>query len=702
MEQNKPRQGGTARQWAGRIAPWAVFFLLLAGLAAVRGLDRAFVNDYEIMNGDWQNYNPVRRLLAGQRPFADFTVYLGAGELYSVAAVLLLIGNSFGRSMLATNALTWFFFELLVFAAAVAVFRRARPARAAALGVSAFYLAVVQGFLPLPAALSGWIGSFLELAASNGNSARMIRSGSLPLAVLLAALGLWLWRRYAPQPGAKGLRRMLPLHPAVLIPLLAGALVPWSNDMGAALYLAVSLAYGLLLLRRYKADGKRIVLAVLRYIAVSVCGLGVSVLAISMGHPFAWLRQTRGSGAYQAWYYGGTAAEKVTDITQVPTSPVFWAVLALAGAFAALVFAAKSEGAALSAAGGFTLCAAMVLWHAAYCVLSCSANGPISGCGVVLAALAPMGLLWALRRCGLPGRNGCAGLARRLLAPACALLAALVLCAGLTGQMRARRAGRGEGYSRVDSLGAWLGDQAGRLATEQGIAAGARVWGTYAGALEAMTDQFQPAGTDYIIHVLGDGQRFRYLTLFQSGACDLVETPSYKVSEYERWSRNANWWFYRELYRYWEPLNTTYACGGMHIFWHRTGVDNSQPVETQVQIRQEAPGTVAVTVTAPQGFNGVADVTLSYGFHAPFRLGGTGDFLLVESLTEQALCAAIDRPIWGVNYFIPTDKTTYDIPVTIQNGTGTVRLQSVPETGEVTVENAAVNAVFCDWEYFYE
>ncbi|MGN0974378.1 MAG: hypothetical protein ACI4OL_00135 [Gemmiger sp.] len=684
-----------------RALPWVGFFLLLAGLAAVQGLDNAFVNDYEIMNGDWQNYNPVRRLLAGQCPYADFTVYLGAGELYSVAAVLLVIGNSFGHSMVATNALTWFFFELLIFAAAVVVLgpERSRTARAVTAAASALYLAAAHSLLPLPGVLANFLGQFLQLAAHNGNSARMIRAGSLPLAVLLIALALRQDR--APKPGAKGPGRFRPLCPADAAALAAGALVPWSNDMGAALYVAVSLAYGLLLLRRNKTSLKPTVVSVVRYILLSCAGLGAAVVLVSRGHPFAWLRQTRGTGGYQAWYYGSTAAEKVTDLSQIPTSPAFWLVLALAVGSAVLLFAAKTPGGALRAAGCFALCLAMVLWHVAYCVLSCSGNGPILGCNALLGALLPAGLALALtrlrQRFPAEPRPAC-----RLPALLCAGFAAVVLCLGLTEQAQARRDGRGDEYTYVPSLGAWLGDQAGRLATEQGIAAGARVWGTYAGALETMTGQFQPSGTDYIIHVLGDGQRFRYLTQFQSGACDLVETPSYKVSEFERWSRNANWWFYRELYRYWEPLNTTYACGGMHILWHRTGVDNDQNVEVTVSVTQEAPGCVTLTLAAPEGYNGVADVTLDYSFAADFRLGGTGDFLLVQSLTEQELCASIDRPTWGVNYYIPTDKTSYDIPVTIQDGTGSVRLQSVPDTGRVTVRGATVNATFFDWEYYYE
>ena len=110
--------------------------LVLAGLAAVRGLAANYEIGYEIMNGDFQNYNPVRHLLAGQVPYRDFTVYLGAGELYSVGGLLLVLGNSFGRSMFATNFCTWFYFELLVLAVCLVVIGTARAARTAALALA--------------------------------------------------------------------------------------------------------------------------------------------------------------------------------------------------------------------------------------------------------------------------------------------------------------------------------------------------------------------------------------------------------------------------------------------------------------------------------------------------------------------------------------------------------------------------------------
>lgn len=688
-----------------RLAPWAALLVLFAGLAAVRGLVDSFTIDYDIMNGDFQNYNPVRHLLAGQAPYADFTVYLGAGELYGVAAVLLVIGNSFANSMFAAEFLTWFCFELLVLAACRALFVTGRGARAASAAVSAVCFLAVQG-----AAFPGasWLSGLLEYAASSGNSARMIRSGALSAAVLAIGALLAFWRRHPAQTGAGGLRRLLPPGPALAVPFAAGALFVWSNDMGAAMYISVALAYGLFLLRRYRTDIKTIALRVVQYVLVSGVGLGVSVTLVSWGHPFAWLRQTRGASAYQAWYYGSEPESKLYYLSQLKLDWSFWVMLALAVLAAVWLFAAKRDEDAVRAGGLFALTLGMALWNLLYCLLSSARNGPDGGARALLAVLAPAALLAGIGRLANHWQALAQRLPRLLPGALAGVLGAAVFAWGLAGQLQARQAGRGEGYTNVPALGGWLGDQAARLETEQTVLAGRRVWSTYASALEAMTGQLQPSGTDYIIHVLGDRQRVDYLQQFQAAAdFDLAQTPSYKVSSFERWSRNANWWFYRELYRYWQPVGTTYACGGMHIFWQKNGVDNDQNEPCTVTLEQLAPNAVTLTVTtADPAYKGVADVTLDYDFAVAgdFLLrGGVGSFLHVSVDTEKRLCEAAGREGTYCDWFLPTDRGTYDIPVTIENGTGSVTLTALPgDAATLAVNSAVVNGTFFDWEYFYE
>ena len=57
-------------------------------------------SDFYPINGDFQNYNPVRRFLDGQIPFKDFSVYLGCGEMILDALGLLVVGNTFTNSLM--------------------------------------------------------------------------------------------------------------------------------------------------------------------------------------------------------------------------------------------------------------------------------------------------------------------------------------------------------------------------------------------------------------------------------------------------------------------------------------------------------------------------------------------------------------------------------------------------------------------------
>lgn len=688
-----------------RIAPWLGFLALLALMAAARGLEASADISYNITNGDFQNYDPVRRLLAGQAPYRDFTVYLGAGELYSVAAVLLAVGDSFGRSVFAASMLTWFFYELLIFAVAAAVFGRARPAAAFTLGLSGWYFLAASGF-SVP--LSGLIGQVLGYGAAVGNSARMIRAGALPLAVLLIAGGLHLWQKKGERPlldGAQGLTGQLrallrwPLHPAVLVPLTAGALVPWSNDVGGSMYIAVALAYGLFLLRIHRTDLPAVLRATLGYIAVSVAGLGVSVTLISWGHPFAWLRQTRGTGSDQVWYYATDPDNVLCYLSDFTPTGWFWGGLALTVLFGVLLLAAKDRRAAVQAGGCFAFSLGFAVWEFLYAVGSGSQGGPSEGGRMLVGILIPAALVLALSRLPWPA------LLRRAVPFAAVLTACAAAALGLWQQFACRETAR-QDLTWQPELQGWIGDQAEKLETERTVTAGGAVFSTYAGGIECVTGQFQPTGTDYIIHALGDRSRAAYLQTFQTGDHAYVLTPSPKVSNYERWARNANWWFYSELYRYWQPVGTTFGCGGMHLIWQRTGTVNDLGQPTSVTLTRNAANQVTLTVTAADpAFCGVADVTLDYAVTLPgsFPLrGGLHSYLFVDCVTEEALWQQRGRE-GSAGFSMPVEKTRWSIPVTLENGSGTVVLTALPgDAASLTVSAAEVTATYNDWTYFFE
>lgn len=89
---------------------------------------------------------------------------------------------------------------------------------------------------------------------------------------------------------------------------------------------------------------------------------------------------------------------------------------------------------------------------------------------------------------------------------------------------------------------------------------------TYASALETIHGVYQPTGTDYIIHVLGEEQRQDYLEQFVQGEYPWAVTIQryYNGSVWEWWVQRANWYFYRELYANYVRWNlpATMPCSG--------------------------------------------------------------------------------------------------------------------------------------------
>jgi len=59
---------------------------MIFSLAIISALRKLNAIDFNPINGDFQNYNAVRRFTSGQAPFADFTVYLGFGHMFILSS----------------------------------------------------------------------------------------------------------------------------------------------------------------------------------------------------------------------------------------------------------------------------------------------------------------------------------------------------------------------------------------------------------------------------------------------------------------------------------------------------------------------------------------------------------------------------------------------------------------------------------------
>lgn len=676
-------EGSPGRRRALDVALWAAFAVLLVCLAVGAGFEGSFTNDYSAINGDWQAYNPVRRLLAGQTPYADYGVYLGAGELYTVGAVLLAIGDTFGNSMFATSFLTFLFFELFVLACAVAVFGswgRARTATALMVCLSLY----VMGFAPTD--------TFLKLGIAPSNSDRMIRLGGMVVGVLVIQAVLTARRGVG--------RTRDDARPLSLVaPIVAGALVPWSNDVGIAFYCALSLHYAVVYIAFYARGPLDVVAAAARYVLVSLAAFFVGITVASLGHPLSWLSYTMQLGSSQGWFFD-IRPTKLVSVLGIRIIPV---VVLLALLLAALAARAVREGGPRELAGSLGLTGSLVAltvlaWHFVYVVGNRDTDGIPEG--LYLASFVLGAFL--LARVALD--------AVRAPRPAPALaasLASVALMAVATGAygtdcLETLQAGRPAGYAYDEALDAWLTEAGGGMVAQEAAVVGdGTVWSTYAGALEAETGQFQPSGTDYIIHVLGDGLREHYLETFEEASPDFVSTPAPTYSSWTGWVRNADWWFYRVLYRDWEPSVPASQVGGAHTLWQRSG-EGALDAQVDVTVEQVGADTVRLNVTAADPtLDAVADVRVFLDAGGSFALGGLSPVVFADSPTEDAVQAELGLDL-SQSWYLPAGTEQY-VPVTIHDGTGTLVLTCrAAASPTLSLTDVSVEGVYRDWEYTAE
>ncbi len=95
--------------------PLIFIILVIVLLCYVHSLSAGNYADFFPINGTFQNYNPVRRFLAGQIPYRDFYDYLGIGHLYIGSLFTLLFGGNYVASLRAFSFLTFGGFSSFAF-----------------------------------------------------------------------------------------------------------------------------------------------------------------------------------------------------------------------------------------------------------------------------------------------------------------------------------------------------------------------------------------------------------------------------------------------------------------------------------------------------------------------------------------------------------------------------------------------------------
>ncbi|MDF2923206.1 MAG: hypothetical protein K0R57_2120 [Paenibacillaceae bacterium] len=663
-----------------------ILIILLILFCIIRAFSFTILSDFNPINGDFQNYNPFRRLLEGQIPFKDFSVYLGLGHLYSGSLLLRFFGSNFTISLFSVAFMTTFFLILWAFGTSYIILKD----KVIALLFTNFIILLALHRINLFGTLipSDFSDSF-KFGLAAGNSARMIR-GAVP--ILIAMLLLF---------GSKVLNRLqhnrslfnwLNVYNSLIkkscAALVSGVFITWSNDYGVASYICFSLVYLLIIIKIYNKSIGKIFLSIFLYIVVSIIGCIIVLTLVTRGHPYEWFAYTIGVSQYQSWYYGSFPEVKSFFVYNTDNSFFTFLTLGLALIyFYKLLKASKHEDEILR----YGLPAYLLLtgWLAAnmYKLLSGGLYRETTYLILFLVILSEC--LQFLR--SLLRTDNLIKIKRAIIISIVLLATTNIVTEGITITSSKMFLQRNASY--IDGLQGYVTSLAPSLNSAEERTRGGQIFATYASAIETINNQFQPTGIDYIIHALGDRKRADYLEVFREGDFQYAATIRNNYSPYEYWIRNANWFFYRELY---DNYNVSFA-NSYELFWEKSNKKNLKKLPMSVSTEKLNNSSYRVNIKMDDlSVNGTADVELSYrtDFNQPFfKTLAFRRMVFVQEITEFPFVnAAIGT---NPNFFIPPKSDGYYIPITIVNGQGEVILESYPkEHTDFFINKLEVKGIF--------
>ena len=240
-----------------------ISFILSVGSAA---LFRVTYPVFSPINGDYQTYNGIRRLLDGQIPFKDFYYYLGFGPLYITSILTALFGGSFHSSLIATHLQPLVLFIGIYFL--LGIMEKSKSSRIIVALICTFFA-----------------GDLMIV----DNSLRFWRVFSvIPIAIVFS---------HSLNPGKNY------VHRGLLLAISCGILSIWSNDYGFALLPIYPTMFILYLFFKEKKSIKSLAFLSLSMILLILISNFLIVSLLTLGNYFNWFSFTKEAGTAQVWYY---------------------------------------------------------------------------------------------------------------------------------------------------------------------------------------------------------------------------------------------------------------------------------------------------------------------------------------------------------------------------------------------------------------
>ncbi|WP_017665051.1 hypothetical protein [Porphyrobacter sp. AAP82] len=605
----------------GRARGFAALAGVLVVLAALRGAWLLHAHSLNSIDGALQTWFAADHFARGDQLGTAFQSYLGVTMVLALLPVFVAGGKTLFASTLAAYTMVL----LGAFGTACACVWLIRPIpprarwQAALVLVCLFYYAG-----PMVGQASGILW---PATLDPGVSLRPLR-GALPFLVLPFYVVL--------------LRRVLlgrrALTGGVMLGLVAGAGLLWSNDAGVPLVIAPAGALVLALWER------------LALLARTLAGLGAGLAAsagalltgVTHSAPGPWIQYNfRDVAGDQFWFFApwdrGTRILSPADLPQILADADPLAALGLVVLAACLAFAAIQRLRARSApvrGSAFLFVGASVLSTALVPQIGGHVGAEYNGITFVLATCAPLIVLPA----------GLWRQARGLLRPIgprhiAALTGAAVLAMAGTEAARIATSPERAGRTVYDpALGfhvtpAYAGDLAAmrQLAAawdQQGIPADRRLLSVYTSPLDIVAGVRSPADVGSLIHALGPDKRAAFTALVARGQVAAVTTIAPDYSGWEGWLTRAQWPFFRALRENYAPL----ARNDQQVLWVRSDARRLPPASATCRIAEASPGRIVVEVESAA----VGPATVRLTRQPPFATARGAMLTVIETSPDTA------------------------------------------------------------------
>ena len=639
---------------------------------------------YNPINGDFQTYNMVRRLLGGQIPYRDFFVYLGFGPLY-LASFFTIFSNTFAFNLIVVDTISIIIFVFMITVIAYLISKNIKYSLVFSAILLAFTLSAVIVFpqsINSLAAESLFAGRIINLTDTlykltvHGTSLKLWRSF-----IMFATVAIFIY--FAKNTNSKTRKFIASKNfylKSMICGAAAGSVILWSNDGGVSTYIALSFCYFLWMITSSKP--LKLIAGTIIYSLATLLCVFILVNIFTLGNFAEWLKFTFSVSGYQSWYFGFDKNLSFRGIV-FNIYIIFYMVLIVYNT--AIILKKKNLTESWQNYSMLLLLLANLLAGYIYQIGSCSYE--------MLPMMHRLIDLIILTFCiykivNLASYKIKSKTKSRILLGAYAISLIFVLFLS-TAVFRARSSqkdayvagniGGNIPYNKEDliKLDEAIGDQS--------------YFSVYASAFEAMREEFQPTRFDYIIHVLGDSYRDEYLNNFNDNNYPYTLTIDKNYDSWGAWIQNANWYLYREIYSHYIPEEAI----GYNVVWQHTDEAQTLDLDVDIKINQTQPDIVEINLSTDCTQDLIADVRIVYETSTENRISSIHHSMVRVDLDNMP------QDTNNANHYnvfnIPKESDEYFIPVYIRDGKGYAKLSYVPEGyGKLSIKSVTVENIFID------